>query len=298
MHAWQSVTAHLPHAPRENSLDAIATTGHVNTMDTASWQRASGWIAGALLAPAVAVGSFARRARVFHPHGSVLWGHVTAVGDDAAWRALGGRLEGNVMARFSSAWWKWHDWPDVLGCALRFTDAAFPSVDPSAGDQDLLLATVRVPLTTLLAPLATRFDDFIDNAYFGVSPFAAPPLGRIKLRVRALQTPTTDDALGSSRIEKLEAALRQGPLLLSLEARPARVGTRYVPIATIALIDQVVVDQAQLSFDPFRSGRGITPVGFVHMMRKATYAASRSARALARGNLRTTPRRISANAKT
>jgi hypothetical protein len=40
----------------------------------------------------------------------------------------------------------------------------------------------------------------------------------------------------------------------------------------------VELDQEALRFDPFRDGRGITPVGFVHSMRKLTYLASQRAR--------------------
>ncbi|MEO8183439.1 MAG: hypothetical protein ABI895_31785 [Deltaproteobacteria bacterium] len=38
------------------------------------------------------------------------------------------------------------------------------------------------------------------------------------------------------------------------------------------------LDQEALRFDPFRAGRGVTPVGFVHALRRATYLASQRAR--------------------
>jgi hypothetical protein len=39
------------------------------------------------------------------------------------------------------------------------------------------------------------------------------------------------------------------------------------------------LDREALRFDPFRSGRGVRPVGFVHSMREGTYLASQAARA-------------------
>src|SRR5690348_9695918 len=108
-------------------------------------KRAPGLIAGAALAPATAIGSFVRRSRVFHPRGVVLWGSVKPVQAPAALHDAGAQLAGQVLVRFSGAWWKTRQWPDVLGCALRFTRSPVPSVQPRPGDQDLLLATVRVP---------------------------------------------------------------------------------------------------------------------------------------------------------
>ena len=245
-----------------------------------TFTRAIGVASGAALAPWTALGSYARRARVFHPRGVVLWGRVRPIpGSAPAEREFAARLEGAVLARFSSAWWKNKQWPDVLGCALRFTDADAPAVEPRPGDQDLLLATVRVPLTTPFAPLGTRVSDYLRNRYFGVSPFEAPGLGRVKLRLSASQVAPP----GESREERLQHALAVAPIRLRLEARRARLGTRYRPIAAIELLARADLDQERLRFDPFRTGRGLLPVGFVHGLRVASYAASRRARDAALG---------------
>ena len=65
---------------------------------------------------------------------------------------------------------------------------------------------------------------------------------------------------------------------LTLEARAHRLGTRYQRIAEIELVERVQIDEAQLRFDPFVAGRDFRPVGFVHGLRVASYAASRRAR--------------------
>jgi len=55
-------------------------------------------------------------------------------------------------------------------------------------------------------------------------------------------------------------------------------GLRWDPIATLVLDGPSRLDQEALRFDPFRDGRGIHPVGFVHAMRRWVYAASQWAR--------------------
>src|SRR5687768_1326878 len=126
---------------------------------------------GVLLAPITGSVSALRRARMFHPAGICVAAQVHAIDGDA----LGERLAGPALARFSSAWWKRREWRDVLGIALRFTSASAERQGARAepGDQDLLLATIRRPWTMALAPLTTDHRDFLANHYYGVSPFRA-----------------------------------------------------------------------------------------------------------------------------
>jgi hypothetical protein len=246
-----------------------------------------GLYAGALLAPFTGAGSLLRRARLFHPVGVVLAGRVTPLGTREQ-HDLGIRLSGPVLARFSGAWWKHAEYPDVLGCALRFGTASTALFEPEPGDQDLLLATIRIPATTLFAPLSTRFHDFLANAYFGVSPFRIRGMGRCRLRV----VPVSGRVDGATREEKLRALLARGPLRLRLEVKYDRPGARYEPAALIELT-QSRGDDPSLFFDPFRAGRGIEPAGFVHYLRVASYAASRYGRATWRRTPREKPARRS-----
>ena len=232
--------------------------------------------AGAVLAPLAALGSQLRHARLFHPNGVLLHG-VARIAPDAAHeqRAVGARLAGPVLARFSGAWWKTRQWPDVLGCALRFGPHAGQELAPGNDSQDLLLATIRNPLTTLLAPLTTHVSDYLANDYFGVSPFRAEPLGQVKLRLRPrLQAPNA----GPTRAQRLAGALELGPITLRLEARSDRLGARYQPVAQLELYALDTRDPSTLRFDPFANARGLVPVGLVHALRVRTYAASRRAR--------------------
>jgi hypothetical protein len=241
-------------------------------------QHVPGLLAGLALAPLTALGSYLRRSRLFHPRGLCLRGVVRPAAGDLAFREAGLRLAGPVFVRFSSAWWKWREWPDVLGCALRFTSDGTVDPAPRATDQDLLMATIRTPLTTMLAPLSTHVDDYMSNAYFGVAPFAVPTLGRVKLRL----SPVEPAPPGITREQRLTRALDRAPLQLTLEARAHRLGSRYKPLAHVELGERVQLDQGELRFDPFACGRGFKPVGFVHGLRVASYAASRRARDAAR----------------
>jgi hypothetical protein len=235
-----------------------------------------GFVAGAGLAPLTALGSYLRDARLFHPNGVVLQGSCRpAVDVDPNLRPVAERLAGSVFVRFSGGWWKTREWPDVLGCALRFSAYDTLGRGPAADDQDLLLATIRNPLTTLLAPLSTRVSDFLLNDYFGVSPFRVEPLGRVMLRLSPLRAAPAAE----TRAERLRRALDHGPIALELQLRPARLGGRYRALAQIELTALCDHDPGTLHFDPFASGRGLVPVGIVHGMRALSYAASRRARA-------------------
>ena len=203
---------------------------------------------------------------MFHPEGLVFGGRCEVLGTGRL-GALGERLAGPVLARCSQALWRREtEHLDVLGIALRF----HPGL-PEA--QDLLLATIRSPLTMPLAPLATDTGDFFGNDYFAVSPFDAGPAGRVKLRLRPLHSTPP----GGSRRERLLAAVAAGHARWRLDARRT-LSLRWRPVARITLDEPVDVDQEALRFDPFRAGAGLVPVGFVHAIRRVAYPASQRAR--------------------
>lgn len=240
-----------------------------------------GYAIGVAMAPLAAVGSLVRHARVLHPDGTMYRAVVTSAaqsGDDPAAR-LGALLAGPGMVRLSSAWWKrGKEWLDVLGLAVRLRRTETPSSEPDADDQDLLFATIRWPLTVLLAPLTTDQHSFLDNDYHGVSPFIVPELGRVKLRLRS---PHLASDRGESREAALARLVEEGAAVFTLQARPLCPGSAFQDIATLRLvapIAQAELDQEALRFSPFRKGRGIVPVGLVQSIRHATYAASQAAR--------------------
>jgi hypothetical protein len=238
----------------------------------------SGWLAGLALSPFTGAVSALRQSRMFHPRGLVCRAEVIAMAGTAALEPLAAALAGPALVRWSSAWWKLGERADVLGCAIRFSSDPLGS-EPLLSDQDLLLATIQRPWSMPFAPWTTRQHDFLANCYYGVSPFEVDER-RVEWRLR----PEHESPLGSSRRERLEHALRNDTARLRLELAPY-AGALHEPrnvsfesVAQLRLQQLVEIDQEALRFDPFRAGRGVVPVGFVHALRKATYRLSQRAR--------------------
>ena len=159
---------------------------------------------------------------------------------------------------------------DALGIALRL--GKDPDVTARPGDQDLLFATIRHPWTMPFAPLTTEQHDFLANDYYAVSPFDVAGVGRARLR------------LVSSRPRRLRERKREGRLAEAVERGDAwlrlemKTGAVWEPVAHLVLEERAEVDQQRLRFSPFRDGKGISPRGFVHGLRRATYLLSQAAR--------------------
>lgn len=237
---------------------------------------AVGRIAGLALAPITGATSAVRRARMFHPSGVVLSADVRSCSGDAPWGILAERLEGPALVRLSGAWWKTREWPDVLGCAIRFARTTPLGTEPTASDQDLLFATIRRPWTMAFAPFTTDQHDYFANRYYAVSPFRTVDAGVIEWRLR----PERRIGGPGPRESRLLRALAIGKARFTLEARPYRrvIDVRgehpFHPVARIELRDVIDIDQDALRFDPFRAGRGVEPIGLIHGLRLAAYRAS------------------------
>jgi hypothetical protein len=229
----------------------------------------SGTLAGWLLAPVTGTLSLLRRARMFHPEGAAYFGRVEALA--GPYPGVARRLEGAALVRLSTAWWRGgKEWIDALGVALRL--GREPSAEAREGDQDLMFATIRHPWTTLLAPLTTEQHDFLANDYYAVSPFDVAGVGRTKLR---LVSSRPRRLRGLDRRARLAEAVERGEAWFKFELL---LENRWVQVARIVLVQEAVVDQARLRFSPFRDGKGFTPRGFVHGLRRATYLLSQAAR--------------------
>jgi hypothetical protein len=230
----------------------------------------AGEIAGWAASPFFAAVGLARHARALHAEGTVLAASVEPAGTSADTAAVGERLRGPALVRFSSALWRHgRQWPDVLGCAVRFRSSEAPSAEPAPGDQDLLFATVRSPFTLWLGPVGTHVRDFLANTYFATAPFDVPGVGRVKWRL----VPESSGVAGGDRAHRLSVAIARGDATLRLEMRHTFRGP-WAPVARIRLERVVRLDQEALRFWPFRSGRGIIPRGFVHGLRRGAYRSS------------------------
>lgn len=229
---------------------------------------------GRIWAPVISAIAHLRHARMFHPAGHTFSGRSEAI-VGGNFDALGARLDGQVLVRVSGALSKRErEWFDVLGVGMRIRQGHGPAISEAAqpGDQDLLFATIRSPLTMALSPFTTDAGNFL-QPYWAVSPFAAPPVGRVELRLRPIGTAE----IGGSRIDRLREAVRREDAGWWLDARRT-LTLDWHPVAVVRLEREVHLDQNALAFDPFRAGADITPVGLVHAIRRAAYAASRQAR--------------------
>lgn len=230
----------------------------------------AGSVIGGFIAPAFAAGSHARRARVFHPMGTVFEAAVTPLTQDGTPGMVARSLAGHAVVRFSGGIWKAEDrWPDLLGCAIRFCPPE-RVLAPSRLDQDLVFATLRFPWTLGLALFSTRASDFFSNVYFGASPFLMEGQGVVKLRLRA-EGPTPE---GRNRTERLMSAVKAGTAIARIEFKSHLLPAPWRPLATIQLLAAAREELGQLRFNPFLDGRGLRPVGFVQALRKPAYRVS------------------------
>lgn len=232
---------------------------------------AAGDAAGAVLSPLAALGTRLRHERLFHPAGACYRARVLAATIEQPQARLAHRLAGEALVRFSSALWRDERRPDILGVAVRFQ--AHPGAAPAAGDQDLLFATVRSPLTLAGALLTTRRHDFLANYYYGVSPFEADGVGRARLRLVA----HGNGVRATQRFERLAGSVSQGLVGLRLEIK-VRGEARWRPLVLLEICGPLPVDQRALRFDPFRAGRGLVPAGFVQHIRRPVYALAQRTR--------------------
>lgn len=231
-------------------------------------------LAGFAVAPLFALASLVRRARTFHPEGDVFRGEaIVAPRAYGAEAEVGKRLAGKLVVRLSSALRKGEPrYPDVLGCAIRFGG------ERARDRQDVLFATVRTPYFLFLSPFFTRVDDYLENDYFGVSPFQIEGLGRRYLRLRPVERTFPVDPT-TARDERIELDARDGQAVFTLGTSESAFGP-FSDVALVALVAKVDPDSHATAFSPTSHGRGLAPVGVVHALQRGVYAASQWARSL------------------
>jgi hypothetical protein len=218
--------------------------------------------AGRLVGPAFALGSFLRRARVFHPRGRSFTARVHCAGDPR----LGGTVFGTPglhdgVVRFSRGAGVPEPLPDVLGLALR--------LDLAAGPQDLLLVSSAPAPLARHAILPAR--DYGATHYSSITPFRLGD-STLVLGARPLR-------LGTPRpLERLDALQADaGRLRFDL-----LVADPLGPWTTVGEVElgSVVPDARgeRVRHTPFHDAGGIRPVGAVNALRRRAYADSQAAR--------------------
>lgn len=220
-----------------------------------------GLFLGYLLGIFTGIISFVRGARMFHPRGQLFEANVES-----------NVLSPHAMVRLSSAWWKNKEWKDVLGIAIRFSATAPDGEKVKDNDQDLLFASFPKWWMTPIGPFITHHHDFLRNHYYTVAGFSHE--GRLKI---FKLIPKNITILKGTRREKLlEAVLEGEAVFLLMEKIDSE--NHWNKLAEIKLKRTLHFDQETLRFNPFQSGQGIKPAGFLQHLRIGAYYMSQMAR--------------------
>jgi hypothetical protein len=163
--------------------------------------------------------------------------------------------------------------PDTLGVAIKLPHAHGPGVE-----QDLLLTSSndRPLLRRLLFPARS----FVRGAFSTALPY---DLGGERVVLLLVPVHTCDvrraggEGLTGGALAELRAVAANG---LELELRTARSLGRSQPLATVTVGPPLPADQTQaLRFNPWTTGPGIHPSGWLNLLRDAAYQASQRGRA-------------------
>jgi hypothetical protein len=235
--------------------------------------------AAAAAAPAVAAGfsalSVLRRRRSLHPSGVGYQGRLL-VRDGSGRPGVPLLRPGSVhptLLRFSRAGGLPEPLPDALGVAIKLPDA-----HGRGADQDLLLTSSadRPLLRRLLFPARS----FVRGAFSTALPY---DLGgrRVVLLLVPVRSRSGRPAGGVARGGRALAELRAAAAAdaLGFELRIAGTFGRSQPLATLSVGHPLPAEQTEaLRFNPWTTGPGIRPSGWLNLLRDAAYRASQRGR--------------------
>ena len=234
------------------------------------------WTA-AVAAPAAAAGFSAlaalRRRRSLHPTGVGYQGELLVDNDGRPGVPLfrPGAAH-SALLRFSRGAGLPEPLPDALGVAVKLPDAHGPGAD-----QDLLLtsSTSRPLLRRLLFPARS----FLRRAFSTALPY---DLDGERVVLLLVPTPTRNGrspggvAHGGGALAELRATAADG---LGFEFRIAGTFGPSQRLATLTVGQPLSVEQTEaLRFNPWTTGPGIHPSGWLNLLRDAAYRASQRGR--------------------
>lgn len=230
------------------------------------FSRILGEICGVPLSIITFTVSFIRNARTFHPNGIHAQCEVKTLKDSPL------TFHPYALARFTGAIWKKNQLlPDVLGISLRFSEIPFRNTEPRKEDQDLLFASFRLPIEIPIAPFITRFSKFYLNTFYAISPFQ---VHNETVHFKITIVPKTTEG---KRMDNMLRNIHEHAILILWYKKKK---TDWIPVAELSLLRSIEVDQHKLRFNPYRSGLGINPEGFVHALRIPVYPMSQLGRSL------------------
>jgi hypothetical protein len=218
--------------------------------------------AGRVAGPAFGLGSFLRRARVFHPRGRSFTARVRCPGDARfAGTVFGGAGVHDGVLRLSRGAGLPEPLPDILGLAVR--------LDLAEGPQDLLLVSSASAPGARHAILPAR--DYGTTHYSSITPFR---LGTTTV-VLGARTEQVGEPRSLERLDQLEAAVDPVRFRL-LVAEPTGPWTT---VGVVEIGPRVPDARGEsVRYTPFHRAGGLEPVGAVNALRRRAYADSQAAR--------------------
>jgi len=228
--------------------------------------------AAAAAGPAVAAAFSAlaalRRKRSLHPIGIGYQGRLQVSAHPPARPAVplfGAGAAHPALLRFSRGAGLPEPLPDALGVAIKLPDAHGPGAD-----QDLLLTSSsdRPLLRRLLFPARS----FLRGAFSTALPYELGGERVVLLLVPIRAADGAGDRRSGGAMGQLRAAAADG---LRFELRTATTFGRSRPLATVTTDAPLTADQTDtLRFNPWTTGPGIRPAGWLNLLRDAAYRAS------------------------
>ena len=224
---------------------------------------AAGLPLGALLALLAA----ARGGKAFHPAGAVHAATLRVHGVPSAPPAelLRTPAAHAALVRFSRSLGLPRPLPDLLGMSVRLPDVHGPGAH-----QDLLLvSSADLPV---LHHLFLPAGDVQRRPYTSALPYRA---GGELVLLGALPDPDSPRPAGEDELVRLAAAARTGKLRFRLAV--AGVGGRFRPVATLEVGERLGDPLDALRFNPWNTGGGLEPAGWLNRARAWAYPLSQAA---------------------
>lgn len=231
------------------------------------WERASA-VAGVVVGGALAVVAALRRSKPVHPAGAAYEARLRVAGAAAAPRAatlLSTPGEHRAVVRFSRSLGLPRSIADLLGISIRIVDAYGPG-----RHQDFLVVTsADIPaLHRIFLPAR----DVQQRPYTSSLPYRA---GGELFLVGVLPRPDSPRPAGRDELDRIRRAAATGNLRFDLAT--AAPGHRFSAVAELHIGEPLKADGDAMRFNPFNSGGGLRPAGFVNAMRRYAYPLSQAA---------------------
>lgn len=230
--------------------------------------RAAVDVGGLAVGGALAALAGARGGKAVHPNGVVYRGRLEVDGDPSAPQGselLRTRGERRAIVRFSRSVGLPRPFPDLLGISLRVLDA----YGSDRHHDVLVVSSIDKPvLHHVFVPAA----DFQQRPYSSSLPYRAGDETFLLGVVPDRNSPRPD---GKDEFDRLERASDTGRLRFGLAV--ARIGGRFRGIGSLHVEERLPPSLDALRYNPFNSGGGLEPVGFLNRLRDYAYPLSQAA---------------------